>query len=176
MNISLPKLTLVLGGAAAGKSTYAEALVKKASDSKIYIATARVLDAEIEAKVQKHKIARGSGWTTIEEPLDLPAALATVSNRDAVLIDCATMWLSNQMMAEENLADAQHLFLKALVGCPAPVVIVSNEVGQGIVPANAMARQFREAQGHLNASIAEIADTVLFVIAGLPQVLKGSLP
>jgi adenosylcobinamide kinase/adenosylcobinamide-phosphate guanylyltransferase len=176
MNKSLPNLSLVLGGAAAGKSTFAEGLVQRSSISKTYIATARVLDAEINAKVQKHKAARGPNWTTIEAPIEVPAALANLTANDSVLIDCATMWLSNHLLDGSDLAAAQTGLLAALRACPAPIVIVSNEVGQGIVPINALARQFREAQGGLNAALAEAADLVVFVTAGLPQVLKGTPP
>ncbi|MEP2030831.1 MAG: bifunctional adenosylcobinamide kinase/adenosylcobinamide-phosphate guanylyltransferase [Paracoccaceae bacterium] len=176
MNNSLPKLALVLGGAASGKSTYAEGLVQSYSLSKTYIATARVLDAETDAKVQKHKVDRGHDWTTIEEPVDLPAALAKVPARDSALIDCATMWLTNNMLDGNDIVEAQAGFLKAMSSCPAPIVIVSNEVGHGIVPTNQLARQFREAQGRLNAGLAGAADLVVFVTAGLPQVLKGNLP
>lgn len=176
MKNALPKLSLVLGGAASGKSTFAERLIQSNSVSKTYVATARVLDGETGAKVQKHITARGPNWTTIEAPLDVPAALATVAADDCVLIDCATMWLTNHMLDGNDLSAAQDELLAALNACPAPIVIVSNEVGHGIVPTNALARQFRDAQGGVNAALAGAADLVVFVTAGLPHVLKGSLP
>lgn len=176
MNNALPKLSLILGGAASGKSTFAERLIQSNSVSKTYIATARVLDAETDAKVQKHIVARGPSWTTIEAPLDVPAALANLAANDSVLIDCATMWLTNHMLDGNDLVEAQKRLLAVVTACPAPIVIVSNEVGHGIVPTNALARQFREAQGGLNAALAGSADLVVFVTAGLPQVLKGTLP
>ena len=175
MKNSSPNIALVLGGAASGKSTYAEALTQSYSLSNTYIATARVLDTETNAKVQKHKIARGDGWTTIEAPVDLPAALKDMTAQDSVLIDCATMWLTNNMLDGNDIVAAQSGLLKAAASCPAPIVIVSNEVGHGIVPTNALARQFRDAQGRLNAALAGTADLVVFVTAGLPQVLKGDL-
>lgn len=173
---SLPKLTLILGGAASGKSTFAERLIINNASSKTYIATARILDGETEAKVQKHKAARGPSWRTIEAPIDVPAALADQNTNDSILIDCATMWLTNHMLDSNDLVAAQDGLMAALRACAAPVVIVSNEVGHGIVPTNALARQFREAQGGLNAALAEDAELVVFVTAGLPQVLKGTLP
>lgn len=173
---SLPKLTLILGGAASGKSTFAENLILNMATSKTYIATARVLDDETDVKVQKHKTARGLSWKTIEAPIDVPAALTDQNADDSVLMDCATMWLTNQMLDNNDLVAAQDGLLAALRACVAPVVVVSNEVGHGIVPTNALARQFREAQGRLNAALAGEAELVVFVTAGLPQVLKGALP
>lgn len=142
----------------------------------IYVATGRVFDDEVARKVAIHKKRRDARWTTIDAPLDLGAALAGLTPDQAVLIDCATMWLTNHLMDETDLEAEQRGMIDALKTCTAPWVIVSNEVGQGIVPQNALARRFREAQGRLNIMLAEQADLVVQITAGLPQVLKGRLP
>lgn len=171
----LPKLTLVLGGAASGKSIFAESLVLNSGLHPIYLATSRIWDEEMRNKVDKHVKQRGPGWITHEAPLDLERALSTVNETEAVLLDCATMWLSNHMMDETDLPAAEDALLTALSTCASPVVIVSNEVGHGIVPDNALARSFRQAQGELNQKLAAASDCTVQVVAGLPQVLKGSL-
>lgn len=171
-----PGLTLVLGGAASGKSSFAESLVVQTGRSRIYLATAQAFDDEMRAKVDRHQDMRGAGWLTVEAPLDPGAALQDTTPDQIVLLDCATMWLSNQLLAEADLADAEKALMSALADCPAPVVIVSNEVGLSVVPENALARRFREAQGRLNQTLAAQAGLVVNVIAGLPQVLKGQLP
>ena len=169
---SLPKLTLVLGGAASGKSAYAEGLIEASGLQKVYIATAQVFDAEMEAKVARHRAMRGNGWITVEEPLHVSAVLSQVKHGQAVLLDCATLWLTNVMLADHDIAEASTELAQGLALCPGPVVIVSNEVGQGIVPDNALARRFRNAQGALNQAIAAQANSVVAVMAGLPLVLK----
>lgn len=173
---SLPSLTLVLGGAASGKSRFAEALCVQSGLAKIYIATAQIYDDEMAQKVAKHITQRGEGWTTIEAPLEIGTALLQASAGDVVLIDCATLWLTNVILGEHNVAAHSHLLLDAIASCPASVVIVSNEVGQGIVPDNALSRTFRNAQGQLNQTLAAQADLVVAVMAGLPLALKGTLP
>jgi adenosylcobinamide kinase/adenosylcobinamide-phosphate guanylyltransferase len=172
----LPKLTLVLGGAASGKSTWAEGLVTGAGLDRVYIATAQAFDDEMRAKIDAHRIQRGPDWRTIEAPLDLGAALAGVSSGEVVLLDCATLWLSNHLLADNDLTAEGAGLMAALHACPAPVVVVSNEVGQSVVPDNALARRFQGAQGRLNQRLAAEAELVVQVIAGLPQVLKGTLP
>lgn len=169
-------LTFVLGGAASGKSAYAEQLVVSSGKNRVYIATSQVFDGEMQQKVDRHIEQRGSGWETIEAPLDLASVLAELSPDQACLIDCATMWLTNHLLAETDLDQAQAHLLSTLRSCPAQLVIVSNEVGHGIVPENALARRFREAQGRLNIALAAQADLVVQVTAGLPMVLKGHLP
>ncbi len=171
-----PNLTFVLGGAASGKSSFAEQLVVSSGKKRVYLATSQVFDDEMKNKVQKHVARRGAGWETIEAPLDLSDALARLGADQICLIDCATMWLSNNLLAENDLEQAQAELLEAVQNCPAQVLIVSNEVGHGIVPDNALARKFRDAQGRLNISLAAQADLVVQVTAGLPLVLKGQLP
>lgn len=172
----LPGLTLVLGGAASGKSAFAENLVLQGGDDPIYIATAQIFDDEMAAKVADHQSQRGDGWTTIEEPLDVAGALAKARPGQPILIDCATLWLTNVILGDHDITEETARLLKALRECPAPVVIVSNEVGQGIVPDNALSRRFRNAQGRLNQAIAADAELVVAVMAGLPLALKGRLP
>lgn len=171
----LPKLTLVLGGAASGKSVWAEGLVTRTGLTRVYIATAQAYDAEMRVKIDAHRAARGPGWRTIEAPLDLGTALVGVTAGDAVLLDCATLWLSNHLLADHDLTAEGATLIAALRACPAPVVVVSNEVGLSIVPDNALARRFQGAQGRLNQRLAAEAGLVVQVIAGLPQVLKGAL-
>ncbi len=171
-----PDLTFVIGGAASGKSAFAEQLVVSSGKTKAYIATSQVFDDEMRLKVDRHKAQRGPDWLTIEDPLDVAPALAELTSDHACLIDCATMWLTNHLLAKNDLEQCQSAFLDALKSCAAPIVVVSNEVGQGIVPDNALSRQFREAQGRLNIALAAQADLVVQVTAGLPLVLKGKLP
>lgn len=176
MTVSLPALTLVLGAAASGKSAFAERLLVSTGRPMTYIATAEAFDEEMRVKIAAHQAQRGSGWTVVEAPLDLTAPLAAVEPGGAVLIDCATLWLTNHLMAEHDLITEESRLLRAIRTARAPVVVVSNEVGAGIVPENALARRFRAAQGGLNQSLAARADLVVAVMAGLPLVLKGRLP
>jgi len=171
----LPKGSFVLGGAASGKSEWAENLITSSELDAFYLATGRVEDSEIKNRVKVHKERRDARWTTIEEPLDLPLVLGKLPVQTPVLIDCATMWLSNQMMAQADLQAETRKLIAGLRACSAPWVIVSNEVGHGIVPENKLARQFREAQGRLNIALAAEADLAVMIVAGLPQVLKGTL-
>lgn len=168
----LPHGTLVLGGAASGKSEYAENLFHNSELNLIYLATGQIFDAEVAERVETHRARRDARWRTIEAPFDPGAPLANLSEEDGVLIDCATMWLSNLMMEDRDVAAAQKDLLGHLDSCRARWVVVSNEVGHGIVPENALARRFREAQGRLNIALAAQANRVVQVIAGLPRVLK----
>jgi len=172
----LPGLSLVIGGAASGKSGVAEGLVTGTGRNRVYLATAQAHDDEMHARLARHREARGPGWRTIEEPMDVGRALAGISGDHAVLLDCATMWLSNHLLGEADMAEAEAGLMAGLALCSAPVVIVSNEVGASVVPENALARRFREEQGRLNQKLAAKAGLVVNVIAGLPQVLKGDMP
>ncbi|MFV1463495.1 MULTISPECIES: bifunctional adenosylcobinamide kinase/adenosylcobinamide-phosphate guanylyltransferase [unclassified Phaeobacter] len=169
------KVTFILGGAASGKSAYAEEICLNSGKDRVYLATSQVFDEEMRAKVDRHLHQRGAGWTTHEAPRDLAPVLDSLRADQICLLDCATMWLSNQMLAEADLIVEQAALMAALQRCAAEVVVVSNEVGHGIVPDNALARQFREAQGRLNIALAGVADRAVLVTAGLPQVLKGTL-
>lgn len=176
MSIVLPHFTLVLGGAASGKSAFAERLAAATRRPQTYLATAEVRDEEMRVKIVAHQARRGPGWRTIEAPFDLAGPLAEAEPDGVVMVDCATLWLSNHLLAGHDITTEETRLLKALGACPAPVVMVSNEVGGGIVPENRLARHFRTAQGRLNQSMARRADLVVNVIAGLPMVLKGQMP
>jgi adenosylcobinamide kinase/adenosylcobinamide-phosphate guanylyltransferase len=176
MSVALPPLTLIVGGAASGKSAYAERLVAATGRPMTYIATAQAFDAEMEAKIAAHRARRGTGWTTVEAPLDLAPTLAGMPGDGVVLLDCVTLWLTNHLLAENDIVTEEATLLTALMSCPAPVVAVTNEVGAGIVPDNALSRRFRAAQGRINQALAAQADSVVTVIAGLPLALKGALP
>lgn len=171
--ISLPPLSLVFGAAASGKSDFAETLVRRSGLKRVYLATSEAQDAEMRAKIARHVARRGAGWEAIEAPRDLGPALRERCADQVVLLDCATMWLSNQIMTEADLVQAEADLLRDLAACSAPCVVVSNELGAGIVPENALARRFREAHGRMNQAIADRADWVAFVAAGLPLWLKG---
>jgi len=173
---SLPKLSLVLGGARSGKSRLAEGLVRGTARPLWYIATAQAWDDEMRARITEHQQDRGTDWTTIEAPLDLCSALDRVPLGAVVLVDCATLWLTNHLLAEHDLGAEAAALLAAIGRCAAPVVVVSNEVGWSIVPENALARTFRDAQGRLNQQLASEAGLVVAVMAGLPIALKGTLP
>lgn len=173
--VLLPKFTMILGGAASGKSSFAESLCFQTKKPRVYIATAQAFDEEMHTKICAHRAERGSEWTTIEAPLDVAAVMDRTAD-EIILLDCATLWLSNVMLAERPIDTSTADLCTAICQCPAQIIIVSNEVGHGIVPDNALARQFRNAQGRLNQMLAADADLVVQVIAGLPQVLKGTLP
>ncbi len=172
----LPQLSVALGGAASGKSAVAENMIISSGLNPVYIATGQAFDGEMETKINLHKARRGPAWRLEEAAGSIAPALATAKPGEAVLLDCATMWLSNKMLRDEPLAGCETEFLRELGACTVPLLIVTNEVGQGIVPDNAMSRAFREAQGRLNIAIAAKADLVVQVVAGLPIVLKGKLP
>lgn len=166
------RVTLVLGGARSGKSRFAEGLASGFAGPKTYIATAEAFDDEMRDRIAKHREQRaGDGWTTIEAPLDPVQALQNAGG--FVLMDCVTVWLGNLMHHERNIRDAVAGLCGALAQAEGRIVLVSNEVGLSIVPENAMARRFRDEQGFANQRLAEVADEVFFVAAGLPLKLKG---
>jgi len=165
-------LTLVLGGARSGKSRHAESLVTAFPPPWTYVATAEPLDDEMRARIAEHRARRGADWRSIEVPRDLAGALAENSQGGAVLVDCLTLWLSNLMLADADVAAESDRLEAALTQVAGPLFVVSNEVGFGIVPDNALARRFRDAQGRLNQQVAAIADSVLLMVAGLPLKVK----
>ena len=174
--IPITKLTLVIGGARSGKSRLAERLATRTDRPRRYIATAEAHDAEMALRIARHRADRGEGWTTAEAPHTLEGALGAARADEVVLVDCATLWLTNRLLAGDDLDAASGALLAALEACPAPVIVVSNEVGWSIVPDNALARRFSDAQGRLNQRLAAQAGLVIAVIAGLPMVLKGAMP
>jgi adenosylcobinamide kinase/adenosylcobinamide-phosphate guanylyltransferase len=170
---SVAKLTLVIGGARSGKSHYGERLITALPPPWTYVATAEAGDGEMAARIGAHRARRGTDWQTVEVPRDLAAALKTC--RMPVLVDCLTLWLSNLMLADADI-DAEMTCLEAVLDAVgAPVVLVANEVGSGIVPDHPLGRRFRDLQGILNQRIAARADRVVFMVAGLPLAVKGTL-
>jgi len=165
-------IILITGGARSGKSRRAETRALSFPGRPVYIATAEALDAEMRARIARHQARRGNDWIEREAPLALVEALDASDGGGARLVDCLTLWLSNLMHADRDCAqEAAHL-ADALARQSSPVVLVTNEVGLGIVPDNALARAFRDAAGLLNQTIARIADEAEFVVAGLPMKLK----
>jgi adenosylcobinamide kinase/adenosylcobinamide-phosphate guanylyltransferase len=166
-------VSLILGGARSGKS--ARALALAAIPPHVFIATAEALDSEMAERIRHHQAGRGQSWKLVEAPLELPAAIRThAGERTTLLVDCLTLWLSNLMHHGRDVDVETEGLIADLVAAPGRVVLVSNEVGMGLAPTNSLGRAFRDAQGRLNQSIAEFADHVEFVAAGLPLVLKGS--
>jgi len=166
-------VTLVLGGARSGKSRYAEALIAKSPKPWVYVATAEARDDEMAERIAAHRARRAEGWQTIEAPHDLPDAVRQAPANAAVLVDCLTLWLSNLMEGSFDI-DAQTARLQeALAARTGPTVLVSNEVGLGIVPDNALARRFRDLQGVLNLRMAAEAQRVVMMVAGIPIAVKS---
>jgi len=170
------KITLVLGATRSGKSSYARHIVEEGCDRPVYLATAEGLDGEMRERIARHRAERGPKWACIEEPLDIAQVIRNISSKiDGVLLDCITLWLSNVLIKEgwKNFAKRRKDLLSALQCMSCDIVIVSNEVGMGLVPDNQLGREFRDYAGWLNQDIAKIADNVVFVMAGIPLLLKG---
>jgi adenosylcobinamide kinase / adenosylcobinamide-phosphate guanylyltransferase len=171
---TIPQLTLVLGGARSGKSRYAEDMIAALRPPWALVATAEPSDTEMAERIAVHRLRRGKNWQTVEAPHDLSAALVAAAADTPVLVDCLTLWLSNRLLAGADL-EAEIAGLEAALGSRrAPAVLVSNEVGSGIVPDNELARRFRDLQGRLNQQIAARADRVVLMVAGLPVVVKDA--
>lgn len=165
--------TLVLGGARSGKSAFAEELVRGSGRARVYLATATAGDGEMGERIARHVADRGPGWTTVEEPLDLAGALLREAAPDrAVLVDCLTLWLSNALFAGRDPEAEVAALARALRGLAGPAVLVSNEIGLGVVPDTALGRAFRDAHGRMNQAVAAALPRVAFVAAGLPLWLK----
>ena len=164
-------IELVIGGARSGKSAHAEARARTSGLKVTYLATGEARDAEMGARITHHRARRPAGWRTVEEPLLLAAALRRAAAPDTcLLVDCLTLWLTNVLLAARD-AEIDRL-LDALPELPGRIILVSNEVGWGIVPENALARRFRDEQGRLNQQVAALADRVTLVAAGLALPLK----
>lgn len=168
----------ILGGARSGKSGYAEAqtlaLARARGLTPVYLATAEAWDGEMTDRIARHRADRGDGWTTVEEPLGLPRALLREARVDrVVLVDCLTLWVTNLMMKERSVEEAGAALVATLGALKGPVALVSNEVGQGIVPGDPLSRAFRDHAGRLHQNIAAAVPNVAFVVAGLPMMLKG---
>ena len=162
---------LILGGARSGKTRRALAIGEPFA-RRVYIATGEALDAEMADRIAQHRRERGAAWTTVEAPLDLPAAMAALPDGVVGVVDCLTLWLSNLMGAGHKIGRATDELLRAIHACPATLVIVSNEVGLGVVPETPLGRAFRDEQGRLNQAVAACVAEVEFVAAGLPLRLK----
>lgn len=168
----MSKTILITGGARSGKSAIAEGRVLALGQPAIYIATAEIRDAEMADRVATHQARRGPEWRTISEPLDLCGALRDSDGQGPRLVDCLTLWLTNLMLGEQDWRVASAELAALLPTLSDPVVLVTNEVGAGIVPENALARAFRDAAGLVNQQIALVADEVYLAVAGLPMKVK----
>ena len=166
-------LTLVLGGARSGKSRYAESLIASLPQPWIYIATAEARDDEMAARIAAHRARREAGWQTVEAPHELPEALHQAPADAAVLVDCLTLWLTNVMLGSFDVENMTAKLEDALRARGGETVLVSNEVGLGIVPENELGRRFRDTQGILNQRMAALSDRVVLMVAGLPVKVKG---
>lgn len=168
--LPLPRLTLVLGGARSGKSRYGEELVGRTAPPWTYVATAEAWDTEMAERIAHHRARRDASWRTLDAPLALADTISELAG--PALIDCLTLWLSNVMLAGRDVEAETEALLAALARAPGPLVVVSNEVGLGIVPDTPLGRAFRDAQGRLNQRVAAAADRVIFMAAGLTLNLK----
>jgi adenosyl cobinamide kinase/adenosyl cobinamide phosphate guanylyltransferase len=173
-----PNLMLILGGARSGKSRYAEGLIAALppvwNPPWIYVATAEPGDEEMRARIAAHRARRGPSWQTVEAPQELAEAVI-LAQPAPVLVDCLTLWLSNLMLIDADIEAETVRLERALEAATAPIVLVSNEVGSGIVPEHPLGRRFRDLQGALNQRIAARADRVVLMVAGLPLAVKGTL-
>lgn len=166
-------VTLILGGARSGKSRFAEGLATQSGLARAYVATAQAFDDEMAERIAHHRARRDAAWTTLDAPLDLTEALAQAAGDSRiVLVDCLTLWLSNVLLAGRDVEAEIDALVSALPRLAGPAILVSNEVGSGIVPENALGRAFRDHQGRLNQRVAAVADRVTLVVAGLPLDLK----
>lgn len=165
---------LVLGGARSGKSRFAEVLAENTQLEKIYVATAEARDGEMVSRIKEHQDRRGTGWRTVEEPIDLAGTIRQWASPNCVLlIDCLTLWATNLMFSEGGGTEGEEALYDVLADYSYPIIFVSNEVGLGIVPENKLAREFRDRAGRINQEIAKRADAVYFIAAGLPLTLKS---
>ncbi len=175
------EITFVIGGCRSGKSRYALDLAGKLSENKkIFIATCLPQDEEMRQRVARHQKNRGKTWITLEVPIDLPEAVTQNSSQgDVILVDCLTLWISNlltktQKISEDEVIESVDNLTRALQTVKCPVILVSNEVGTGIVPENRLARQFRDIMGMANQRVAACADGVIWMVAGIPVKIKES--
>ena len=167
-------ITFILGGARSGKSTHALHLGEGCEGARIFIATAEALDAEMTDRIERHRTERKDHWKTIEEPLNLAAAISEHAiSGNTVLIDCLTLWLSNLFHHERDSDQEILLLADSLERATGNIILVSNEIGLGLVPETSLGRSFRDAQGRLNQKIAAMSDIVEFIAAGIPLKLKG---
>jgi adenosylcobinamide kinase/adenosylcobinamide-phosphate guanylyltransferase len=168
-------ITLVIGGARSGKSGFALTRASGIPGRKAYVATAQAFDEEMKERIEKHRQERSADWRTFEEPLALAGLLNEIGTEyNAIIVDCLTLWLSNQMMNSKDAMEEFEKLLPSIQSCNGQLFVVSNEVGMGIVPENAMARRFRDLAGTINRRMAEAAGSVYLVTAGIPLRIKGA--
>lgn len=172
------RVTFVFGGARSGKSRFSQKLGESVLEKKLFIATAQPLDDEMKKRIESHRASRGKNWETIEEPLEISKAIREGGNEyGLILIDCLTIWISNLLEGldgdEEKILKEVRKLEETIKESGARFIIVSNEVGMGIVPDNKMARQFRDLLGMVNQGMAELSDRVILMASGVPMVLKG---
>jgi adenosylcobinamide kinase/adenosylcobinamide-phosphate guanylyltransferase len=169
-------LRLIIGGARSGKSAHAQALAeaqaRERRSAPVMIATAEALDAEMGERIARHRAERGGEWRTLETPLDVAEAISGLAPQDCAVVDCLTLWLSNLMFADRDLAAETDALLQAAAASSSEIILVANEVGMSIVPENALARRFRDEAGRLNRRVAAQADEVVVMFAGIPLRLK----
>jgi adenosylcobinamide kinase/adenosylcobinamide-phosphate guanylyltransferase len=167
------RTTLVLGGARSGKSRHAQALAECMAPNRVFIATAQAFDAEMRERIARHQADRDASWLTVEAPIDLAETILQHQDESGVLlIDCLTLWLSNLLLADQDVEPALNALVTAVQEATVPIIFVSNEVGYGIVPDNALARRFRDAAGQLNQRLSAICDATVLVVAGNPLPIK----
>ena len=165
-------VTLVLGGARSGKSVFAEELAARSAQP-VYLATAQALDAEMKVRICTHKARRGAQWNTFEVPLALVETLGeTCAPGRTILVDCLTLWVSNLMHAQIDIDEQTQALVESLAQLPGDVVLVSNEVGLGLVPETSIGREFRDHAGRLHQAVAAVADHVYLLVAGIPMTVK----
>jgi adenosylcobinamide kinase/adenosylcobinamide-phosphate guanylyltransferase len=160
----------VLGGARSGKSAYAERLITAMPPPWTYLATGLGFDSEMRERIARHQARRGEGWRTLEEPCNIAPLIERLES--PALIDCLTLWLTNLMLTGTDIKEETGRLISAVKSAKAPLVFVSNEVGLGIVPDNALSREFRDHAGRVHQAVAAIANRAVFMVAGLPMVLK----
>ncbi|WP_019516796.1 bifunctional adenosylcobinamide kinase/adenosylcobinamide-phosphate guanylyltransferase [Sphingomonas sp. Mn802worker] len=166
--------TLVLGGARSGKSRHAQELAEGCTGELVFVATAQAFDGEMAERIAAHRRDRDARWSTLEAPTDLPGAIGREARAGRVLlVDCLTLWVSNLMLGDADMDQASDALVSAIEQADGDLIFVSNEVGFGIVPDNALARRFRDAAGRLNQRVAAVCDRVELVVAGLPLRIKG---
>lgn len=169
-------VTLVLGGARSGKSAFAQKAAEAAAGQRrpVLIATGQAFDAEMSERIARHQADRGNAWDTIEAPLDLLSVMTQLDEKNVVVVDCLTLWLSNHLLADDDLAMQRAALVEAVRACPASLWLVSNEVGWGVVPETALGRRFRDEAGRLHQDLAQVAQAVVLIVAGLPLSLKST--
>jgi adenosylcobinamide kinase / adenosylcobinamide-phosphate guanylyltransferase len=182
----MARVILITGGSRSGKSAFAQTVAESLPGPRVFIATCPVLDEEMRTRIRKHREARaGRGWETVEEQADLAAALASASHARVILVDCLTLWINNllyraeqsgHLVTEDDVTQHCRAVLAACANRPGTVIFVTNEVGSGIVPENALARRFRDLAGRCNQQFGVAADVVALVTCGVPLLLKGELP